>query len=118
MDLDRRDHIAIIAMQSMLSLGGTFLEEGMVLADNIARNAYKIADAMERARSGLPVRQGPLVSRKSLKPKATKDIWAKILEMHREGLSNKQIADKLGINGQSVNGVVACSKRLIAPKKQ
>jgi len=49
--------------------------------------------------------------RKSQKPKATSDQVDKIVTLHRQGLTNKQIADKLVINGQSVNGVIASAKR-------
>jgi len=48
---------------------------------------------------------------KSLKPKAAPEHVAQIIAMHKEGHTNKQIADHLGINGQSVNGVIASAKR-------
>lgn len=117
MDLERRDYFAVKTMERLLALGGSFLENGSILYDNIAKSCYNMAEAMERARIKPRVAPSPPGSRKSLKPKASKDIFDKILELHREGFSNKQIADKFGINGQSVNGVVACSKRLIPPKK-
>lgn len=49
--------------------------------------------------------------RKSSKPKATAGDVDKIVSLHKQGLSNKQTADKLGINGQSVNGVIASARR-------
>lgn len=49
--------------------------------------------------------------RKSQKPKATVDQVDKIVSLHKQGLTNKQTADKLGINGQSVNGVIASARR-------
>lgn len=51
------------------------------------------------------------VSRKSLKPKASADHVVKIINLHKQGYTNKQIADKFGLNGQSVNGVIASAKR-------
>lgn len=51
------------------------------------------------------------VFRKSSKPKAKAEHVDKIVSMHRQNFTNKQIADKLGINGQSVNGVIASAKR-------
>lgn len=51
------------------------------------------------------------ISRKSLKPKATAAQVGPILSLHKQGKTNKQIADQLLINGQSVNGVIASAKR-------
>lgn len=53
-----------------------------------------------------------LVSRKSMKPKASPDQVAEILQMHANGFSNKEIANYFGINGQSVNGIVATSRNI------
>lgn len=123
MDIDLRDRFAISALQSLIEIGGSFFESGRVLADNLAKNAYKIADAMMRARSRPPVLEpvpvpipvgGQIphrcISRKSSKPKATKEILEEIIAMKRGGFTNKQIADKFGINGQSVNGVLAIAR--------
>lgn len=52
-----------------------------------------------------------VLSRKSLKPKASPEHVPQIISMHNEGHSNKQIADHFGINGQSVNGVIANARR-------
>jgi hypothetical protein len=49
--------------------------------------------------------------RTSSKPKASGDQFAQIIELHKQGLSNKYIADHLGINGQSVNGVLQNARR-------
>jgi ABC-type branched-subunit amino acid transport system substrate-binding protein len=51
------------------------------------------------------------ISRKSLKPKATAGQVQQILTLHKQGRTNKQIADHLAINGQSVNGIIASAKR-------
>ncbi len=53
----------------------------------------------------------PKARNKSLKPKASPEHVAQIIAMHKEGHTNKAIADHLGINGQSVNGVIASAKR-------
>lgn len=111
MDVELRDRFAMTALQSLLAIGGSFFESGMVLADNIAQNAFKIADAMMRARTKPAAPSRAMGYRKSIKPKASKDIFAKILEMHVQGIPNRDIARHFGINGQSVNGVVACSRR-------
>lgn len=51
------------------------------------------------------------LSRKSSKPKAGPDQIAEIISLHKQGYSNKKIADHFGINGQSVNGVIASARR-------
>lgn len=51
------------------------------------------------------------LSRKSSKPKASPDQVAQIVSLHKQGYTNKQIADHFGINGQSVNGVMASARR-------
>jgi len=58
-----------------------------------------------------PTPQAHPLCRKSQKPKATADQVDKIVSLHKQGFTNKQTADKLGINGQSVNGVIASAKR-------
>jgi len=51
------------------------------------------------------------LSRKSSKPKAAADQIAEIVSLHKQGYTNKKIADHFGINGQSVNGVIASARR-------
>lgn len=117
MDVELRDRFAMAALQSLLAIGGSFFESGMVLADNMAQNTYKIADAMIMARTKPAASSRAMGYRKSMKPKASKDIFAKILEMHTQGMPNREIARHFGINGQSVNGVVACSRRSDSNKR-
>ena len=52
-----------------------------------------------------------VLSRKSLKPKASPEHVEQIITLHKQGHTNKAIADHFGINGQSVNGVIASAKR-------
>jgi hypothetical protein len=52
-----------------------------------------------------------VLSRKSAKPKASADQVGQIIALHKQGYTNKQIAGQFGINGQSVNGVIASAKR-------
>src|SRR4029079_4572640 len=52
-----------------------------------------------------------VLSRKSSKPKAAPEHVEQIISLHKQGYTNKQIADQFGINGQSVNGVIASAKR-------
>lgn len=52
-----------------------------------------------------------VLSRKSSKPKAAPNQVDQIISLHKQGHTNKQIADHLGINGQSVNGVIASARR-------
>lgn len=52
-----------------------------------------------------------VLSRKSSKPKASPEHVQQIISLHTQGYTNKQIADQFGINGQSVNGVIASAKR-------
>jgi DNA-binding NarL/FixJ family response regulator len=110
MAVELRDQFALAAMRSLsMKLGDP---------DAIARTAYRIADAMLRARVAdlpdLPMfREPPVrkpVFRRSTKPKATRSQIPQIIQLKKEGLSNKQIADRLGLNGQSVNGIVAISR--------
>lgn len=128
MEMSLRDQFAVAALQNLMSIGGSLFENGMVLAENLSENAYKIADAMMKAR-GLPAPEmsaapiprptsvqvvcpnAPRILRRgSSKPKASREQIGQIIALHKDGLTNKQIADKLAINGQSVNGVLAVSR--------
>lgn len=51
------------------------------------------------------------LSRKSSKPKASADQVAQIISLNKQGYTNKMIADHFGINGQSVNGIIASARR-------
>lgn len=128
-----RDRFAIMALKSLISRREILFENGAVLsdnlADNLAENAIKIADAMMKARGtklleppattprpvaaaaqGAGPYQHDRITRKSTKPKASKADIAEIVALKKQGLTNKQIAEKMNINGQSVNGILAVSR--------
>jgi hypothetical protein len=128
-----RDRFAIMALKSLISRREILFENGAVLsdnlADNLAENAIKIADAMMKARGPqllerpattprpvAPAAQGACphqhdrITRKSTKPKASKGDIDEIIALKKKGLTNKQIAEKMNINGQSVNGILAVSR--------
>lgn len=113
MAIELRDQFALAALNMVRVKGSD--------ANQIARAAYKLADAMLRARligvpdlSRLRWPKGSGASRVSLKPKATDEQFPLILKMKSQGMTNKEIADTLKINGQSVNGVLAVYERKIA----
>lgn len=108
MRIELRDQFALAAMAALASK--------VQNEDDLAKKSYAIAGAMLRARvSDLPdipqfrVPQVPR-QRRSLKPKATPAQIPQIVALKKQGLSNKQIADRLGVNGQSVNGIVAIAR--------
>jgi DNA-binding NarL/FixJ family response regulator len=108
MRVELRDQFALEAMKALSSKLGD--------PDAIASMAYRIADAMLRARVAdlpdIPEFRMPQFSKKrrSLKPKATPSQIPQILILKKQGLTNKQIADRIGVNGQSVNGILAIAR--------
>lgn len=124
MEPELRDQFAIGAMQGFLFRRGSMADNGQILVENIAGSSYKIADAMMRARAippaPVPSSQLPKapVHRKSLKRKVWKEIIQEVIDLKKSGLTNKQIAEKFDVNGQSVNGIIQIARHQnLIPKK-
>lgn len=116
MEPELRDQFAIGAMQGFLFRRGSMADNGQILVENIAGTSYKIADAMMRARA-IPPAPVP-VHRKSLKRKVWKEIIQEVIDLKKSGLTNKQIAEKFDVNGQSVNGIIQIARHQnLIPKK-
>lgn len=108
--MELRDQFALIVLQGFVRLPTHLFSNGVILADQLGVDVYKVVNALMRARDLPPKKAIRPGSRKSSKPKASKDIMSEIIALKNQGLTNKQIADKYKVNGQSINGLLAIAR--------